>query len=459
MRRHISEGIEEYLKEKPVPWHMPGHKRKGIGSKLDDIYIWDLTEVPGVDDLHHPEGMIKDSLNELKNIYGTFASYYLVNGATCGIHIAIAACREYGKKIVVARNCHKSVINGAMLMGLAPVFVEPEKISENALPDIYGEITADALESVLRDEKDICAVVITSPTYEGVLSDIESIKSITDKYGVWLIVDEAHGAHLPFMEDLGKSAVKCGGDIVVQSLHKTMPAMTQTAILHNNVPKLDDNIKKYMSVFMTTSPSYIMLRSMEDAIAWGVENNHFEYIKCLMNFREKVSSLKYLKLVSAKEIKTLGAYDYDESRIVITTVNNLNSGKTPVITGDIISSLLVKLGNIVVEMSGTDYVVLISTPMDSKEDFEHLYNTLCAVDKQIENYISGKDVDLTQVGKSDLSYTPEYIMSLIGTTAKDNIYVYPPGNYILTVGEEITEDVAKQLINNIKSKKTIWGKL
>ncbi len=462
MYKHIEEGVKKYLKENPVPWHMPGHKRKDINSFLDPILQLDMTEVPGVDDLHHPETIIRASMENMKKVYGTYASYYLVNGATCGIHVAIAACKDLGSRLVVARNCHKSVINGAMLSGLEPVFIEPEKLSGGELPDIYGQISTDRLRDILQQEKDVCAVVITSPTYEGVISDIEAISKVTREFGVKLIVDEAHGAHLPFMKELGVSAVEKGGDIVVQSLHKTMPAMTQTALLHNNAPELDEKIRKYLSVFMTTSPSYIMLMSMEEAIAFGCENNHGEYIRCLENFRQRTDDLEVLRVLKREDVLKAGAFDYDNSRIVITTSHNFSENKQFVITGEAIVKLLMEQGNVVVEMAAADYVVLISTAMDTKEDFEYLYDTLKKADEVFKKALDEGnifDIDYVISGEGIEELQDNELCKLIGEEAKDNIYVYPPGNYIITKGEVYTEDTIEKIREYTLSGKKVYGRM
>lgn len=469
MDRYIIDGMEKYLNEEHHPWHMPGHKRKTISANIKgmvDVAIdyamsLDVTEVPGTDDLHHPEFMIKNSMDVLKKIYGTYASYYLINGSTTGIHTAIAAC--FGKRknneannntadnydIIIASNCHKSVYNIVELLNLKPFILEIEMIQNKNIPGIYGAVSHESVEKICSTTKNVKAMVITSPTYEGIVSDIKSIKEILKKYDIALIVDEAHGAHLPFLKGCPKSAIDMGADLVVQSLHKTLPALTQTAILHVNNELLDNKIKKYLSVFMSSSPSYLLLYSMEKSIALAHDNNHDSYISALKKFREKTKELNYIEVVEKEQIVLAGAYDYDETRIVITTKNcEVN------IPGIYLERRINEIGNIVCEMSGIDYVVLISTFVDNEEDFNHLYDTLCIIDKELKQPLKEVyDVDMELYDKE----FENKLLKMIGTKAKDNIYVYPPGSYIVTVNEIFSKEKIDLLIEYKKAGKTIRG--
>ena len=490
VNRYIANGLEKYINCEHNPWHMPGHKRKqvydskmSVDMALEMAMAIDVTEVPGTDDLHHPEGMIRDSLDNLASVYGTYASYYLVNGSTCGILAAISACCRGSNgsscaksdsaddcNIIVARNCHKSVYNAVELLGLKPVYIYPEwnksedvlcedeseDGDESELPDRMGFINPDDVEKICSRYKGIRAMVITSPTYEGVVSDIENISAILKKYNITLIVDEAHGAHLPFMPCTPKSAIYCGADIVVQSLHKTLPSLTQTAVLHVMNEGLNDDIRKYLSVFMSSSPSYIFLCSMERVVAWASQNDYDSYLNFLKNFRERASKFNNIKIIDKCDVVSAGAFDYDETRIVITAKNNRN------ITGTYLEHRMAELGNIVAEMSGKDYVVLISTAMDDEDDFDKLYMTLKTLDEEIGSQIQGGEI-ITHIEQgeyqSEMDISETDIMNLVGTKAKDNVYVYPPGSYILTAGEMITRETAEKLVEYVRVGKKIRGRL
>lgn len=511
MRKYICEGLAEYLAKELKPWHMPGHKRKNFIDDLtgeadinmaafsalshneDEAKEWtdyietvlqlvaaiDVTEVPGTDDLHHPEEMIYMSQAELAKVYGTQASYYMVNGSTGGILAAVGAVAGDGKKhIIIARNCHKSVYNASELFGLKPIYLEPEYLKlgdytsveeqQNYQDEfnsyIHGDIKPQQIKKLVETNKDVVAVVITSPTYEGVVSDVAGIKKVLRPYNIPLIVDEAHGAHLPFINELPESAVALGADIVVQSLHKTLPAMTQTAILHVNNSELKDSVNKYLSVFMSSSPSYVMLCSMELAVehAWRMKNSKLgygDYLDNLHSFRSQISNLKNIKLLGKTQntavtvacTEDLNIFAYDDTRIVLCSK----------LSGEMLASRLMELGNIEVEMSGTNYVVLISTYVDGFEDFEHLEKTIKQINQELEEGDNSKAqhnlVEVDDVSGKQLLISKEKLCKLVGTVARDNIYVYPPGSYIVAAGEEITIEAVEKIIQLKGSGKKIVG--
>ena len=513
MRKYICEGLATYLAKEYRPWHMPGHKRKNFGdellgeadidmaafSSLNDweltidtgiqlVQSFDVTELPETDDLHHPEDMIQKSQMQLSEIYGTLASYYMVNGSTGGILAAIGAVASIDKKtmldsklaisdtgkkrIIIARNCHKSVFNACEIFGLEPVYIEPEylKLKEigNEKKDIgtnnsyiYGDIKPLVIKELLEANQDVVAVVITSPTYEGVISDVEGIKKILEPYNIPLIVDEAHGAHLPFIDELPKSAVSLGADIVVQSLHKTLPSLTQTAILHVNNGELDGKVRKYLSMFMSSSPSYVMLCSMERAVVNSWErktsgHGYREYLNNLKAFREKVSNLQNIKLVGAtkdldqceRKSETDNFFAYDETRIVLYSK----------ITGESLAKMLRDLGEIEVEMSGTNYVVLISTYKDNFKDIDRLRIVLSVIDEKIAwADMLEEERQRKSESSGDNSFSRKDLDKLVGTVAENNIYVYPPGSYIVTAGEVISQSAVDKIKELKESGKNIVG--
>lgn len=465
MKRYICEGLAEYLSKDRKPWHMPGHKRKNCINEFDekagiDVAAFlkcDVTEVSGTDDLHHPEDMILKSQQQLAEIYDSYASYYMVNGSTGGILSAIGAVADAGKvagknKIIIARNCHKSVYNGVKLFGLEPIYLEPKyvELEEGFKSHIYGGIDCGRIRDIVDKEEKVCAVVITSPTYEGIVSDVAEIKKVLEPYNIPLIVDEAHGAHLPFMDGEGQlpaSAGSLGADIVVQSLHKTLPALTQTAVLHVNNEKLCEGVQKYLSVFMSSSPSYPMLCSMEQAVigSWEIkqQDGYKKYLSTLRGFRENISKLKNIKLFEGLKSSS-GLYAYDETRIVL--YGNWS--------GEFLGERLRQLGNIEIEMSGVNYVVLISTYMDELEDFAHLERTVKLLDEELdskENFVG----EMQEAAET--TFSEEQLFSLVGKVAAANIYVYPPGSYIVAAGEEITEEAVEKIKELKVSGKRIVG--
>lgn len=429
----IKDGLNEYLSAEHAVWHMPGHKRKVcFDDFLDIVYAHDVTEVPGTDDLYLPVGFIDRSLKQLCEIYHTSGSYYAVNGATGGVFTAIAACTNPGDAVLIARNCHKSVYNAAEVMQLHAEYVQPvwkeNTGSKNAFTQyIDGYIDAADVKRILENHPEIRAVVVTSPTYEGVVSDISAISQAAHERGAYVIVDEAHGAHLPFMKP-EYSAICMGADIVVQSLHKTLPAMTQTALIHVCTDALVKRVEKKLEVFQTSSPSYIMMMSMESAVCYMADGDFDTYEKTLTAFRQKCkkSGWENIHILDDTEVIASGAYGLDPTRLTYTTDR----------TGPLVLQLLDHMGAVVCEMAGKNHVVLISTVMDDTDDFQTLFQTIEKVDAVLSK--GGDDKKREENTISDLN-------ALVGKKAQMPVYVYPPGSYIVTTGEVFTEDVVNKL--------------
>lgn len=233
-RPNLLKRLKEYGDSDFYPFHMPGHKRQyrdPFLSEFPNPFSIDITEINGFDNLHHPEGILKDSMEWAAEIYGSDKTYYLVNGSSCGILSAISATVDSRGTILMSRNCHKSAFHGVFLNQLNAKYIYPQFISEMGL---QGGILAEDVEGLLKKYPDIDAVLVVSPTYDGVVSDIKAIAQVVHRFGVPLIVDEAHGAHFSFGKNNGfpVSALDLGADIVIQSLHKTLPSLTQTALLH-----------------------------------------------------------------------------------------------------------------------------------------------------------------------------------------------------------------------------------
>ena len=434
-KTYIADGLKQYLNEKHQIWHMPGHKRKAvfeqagdIGSRLDSIYAYDVTEVPGTDDLYEPEDFIDKSLQQLKKLYGTCGSYYIVNGSTGGIFAAIYACTSPGDAIIVARNCHKSVYNAANVFGLKTVVTET---------GITGIVCPEEIERLCAANPNVTAIVITSPTYEGVVSDIKAISQIAKKYNKYVIADEAHGAHLPFISP-ELSAITLGADLVVQSLHKTLPALTQTALLHVCKKELLNKAQRSISMFMSSSPSYIMMLSMERAVCFAADKDCREYMESLGAFRRRCKTFSNIRILEAEKVKAAHAFGYDETRLVFFSD----------IPGTKLMAMLDETGGIVCEMAGEKHVVLISTIVDTKKDFEHLYEALKRVDAKLNDIEKmGDEKGHMLDGLAD----EEYWRKRIGTKAKQPIYVYPPGSYIVQADEIITEKAVEKILALKKS--------
>ena len=255
--------LENYSKYGLRPFHMPGHKRNELLAPLD-AYRLDITEIDNFDDLHHPEGLLKEAMERAGNLFGSRRTFFMVNGCTGGILASIFATCEPGDSILVARNSHKSVYNAINIRKLNPLCIWPEG-ELNSLP--LGVIPPEDVDKALTDNPDIKCVFITSPTYEGVVSDVRAIADIAHKHGAVLIVDEAHGAHMHFNSIFPEDALSCGADIVIHGIHKTLPALTQSALLHIGTANVNESaVSKYLSIFQSSSPSYILMGGIDYAM-------------------------------------------------------------------------------------------------------------------------------------------------------------------------------------------------
>lgn len=315
----VTEFLIEHAKKDPVSFHMPGHKGKalyqkyGYGEFLERFFDCDITEIIGADNLFQTEGIIAETMGKYRELYGAKASYLLVNGTSGGIIASILACAgkstggSAGGKLIMARNCHKSVFNALTLGGIQPVYAYPSVVEEYG---IAGPVDAEEIARLLDENPEAGAVILPSPNYYGICSDIEAISREVHKRNRVLIVDQAHGAHLKFFEDaagakgntaMPKSAESCGADIVINSTHKTLTSLTQSAVLNVMTDRVDLRIlEDKLQAIESTSPSYILMASL-DINADIMKEHGSELVekwqKNIGHFYEKAGLIKGLKIM------------------------------------------------------------------------------------------------------------------------------------------------------------------
>lgn len=265
----------------------PSHSQSFfIFSKLKNFYKYDISET----DVHNPQEALKIAQEKASKIYKTKSTYFLTNGSTGGIIAAVLACIKSGDKVLIWDKAHPSHKNAVKLAGAIPVFYEAKKDKDWG---IYTQTHPEIIEEKLKNER-IKAIIVTSPTYEGIVSDIKKIKAICKKYGVYLIVDEAHGALYPFCDKLPESAIYQGADFVIQSLHKTAGGLNPTALLHCNI---DIEVQSVLDLITTTSPSYPLLASIEKNINFlnssKGKNKILELVKNIENMKKNISNLEF----------------------------------------------------------------------------------------------------------------------------------------------------------------------
>ena len=432
MNTPIYNKLKELDSEKRIPFHMPGHKRTDFGAFFG-IEKMDITEITDYDNLHEPEGIIRESMDLVKDIFKSTESWYLVGGSTLGILVSISSVCKPGDKILIGRNCHKAVYNCIRLLQLEAVYCYAD-ISQKY--DVCVDMKPEMVEKKLKENPEIKAVVLTSPTYEGVVSDIKGIKKTIQPYGIPLIVDEAHGAHFNFHDKFPESAVKRGADAVIQSIHKTLPSFTQTALLHLNGNLIDkDRVKKYWNIYQSTSPSYILMAGisrcltfLEDNMCDSVSSGYMdEYVFRLTNLRKEIKKLKYIKLQEVDDI----------SKIVLV----VNDGK------NLYDKLLNDYG-IQLEMASVNYCIAMTSVGDKQVYYDRFIEALRELDTP-ENEYSGSYspalvkavVALNMYEADSCDNETVNIRDSIGHIAASNICFYPPGINLVNAGEVVTQEV------------------
>lgn len=441
--------LADYKQENYYPMHMPGHKRN-----LDLVfnpYDFDITEIEGFDNLHDAQGILKDAMERAAHVYNSEESFFLVNGSTVGILAGIASCVTKGDRVLVARNCHKAVYNAVILNELQPEYIYPQNEPNFG---INGGISADDVRKMLITYPDIKLVIITSPTFEGIISDIEKISEIVHKFGIPLLVDEAHGAHLGFHTYFPDNSISKGADIVIHSVHKTLPAFTQTALLHVNGTLVNKSrLRDYLTYYQTSSPSYLLMAGIDycmDLIQSKGDELFENYVTNLKLFYKCSKDFKHIKILS-KEIIGSNVFDHDPSKIVI-SVRNTN------MIGTTLYHILLKEFKIQLEMVSSDYVLAMTSIADTKEGFDRLVKALLSIDKKIPDLKYEKcfmpqnirlDIELKPYEAYNMKGESIPFSKAEGRIAKEYAYLYPPGIPLLVPGERISKECI-DLFNHYK---------
>ena len=446
--------IENFRKKKRVLFTTPSHGQgdfvapsslKLLGHKF---FTCDYSEIEGFDNLSNPIGIIRTSQVEAARIYGAKSTFFLTNGSTSGIVASMFALLNRCDKVLIARNCHKSVYNGLVLTGAVPLWLMPNYNKEWG---IYETISLDLLEETFIRNKDIKAFIMTNPTYEGVMSDIYRVSSICKKYNVKLIVDEAHGALWNYHKALGTPALMQGADIVVQSLHKTAGALNPAALLHIGVdsdvePK---NIQKALNLFTTTSPSYPLLVNIESTINYlSSQQGQLKIQEMVKNVNRTV---RFLKSIPNLEVYS---YNNDVTKILVKVTN---------MSGFELSDILFNEYNIEDELANDKSVMFLTglgTTKSKLKKLEKALFDLCAKNikitpnEEIENPVINIEPRVRYTpallwGKPSREVDLKYSLARV---SMELIADYPPGIPILLPGEVIKKEHIEYLKDRQKIK-------
>ncbi|WBW97496.1 aminotransferase class I/II-fold pyridoxal phosphate-dependent enzyme [Oceanirhabdus sp. W0125-5] len=455
----IAERIQEYINKKCIYFCMPGHKmgrgfnRDEIGKGiLKNIITGDLTEVDGLDNLHKPEEVLREELELLRKIYSTEKSYFLVNGSTSGNMIMIFSAFEENDKIIVERNCHKSIMNGIILRKLKPVYVDPYNYDKYDTPLVPQE---ELIIEMMEKNEDAKGIILTYPNYFGICFDLEKIIIKAKELNMMVIIDSAHGAHFGFNARLPKSAVELGADVVVVSAHKTLPSLTQTAYLHVNNLELVEKVDRYFSMFSSTSPSYLFMQSMAYSryyLEKYAEKDYHYLIDVCEYYKQKINDLNKFKVFNENR----SYINIDRTRYTIIVPIGYSGKK-------LYDYLL--YNNIQPEMSNHRCVVLILSYFNTKEEFEKLYEVLrnCNMENIKDDSYSFKMQEIKPIVKFlpheaiNMKKVSMNVVECEGEICGEEIIPYPPGIPLLNPGELITKEAIEYIQFCLKNNIQIFG--
>lgn len=457
---HLYDKLNKYAESDFYPYHMPGHKRRMSGDMPQEVTAMDITEIDGFDNLHQPEGILHALQQKAAKLYGAEESFYLVNGSTCGILSAVSAALPEGGHILMARNCHKSVYHGVYLRNLTVSYLYPAVVEGY---DISDAITPKQVQEALDREPDLDAVLIVSPTYEGRISNIEQIADIVHERGIPLIVDEAHGAHLGWTEGFASNSCQSGADLVIHSVHKTLPAMTQAALLHVNGNRIDrDRLKRFLHIYQTSSPSYLLMASIDNALHLMEQQGKELFAAFYQRYHRMMSALlqcKCLEFLLPEEGRQ------DIGKLVIST-------KKFGLSGQHLYDILLEDYHIQMEMASESYCLAMFTVADEEEAYERMREALLDIDRRMEegilkpdmvstvNYPSGQfpSKDAISLGTAwDMPWEMIALQDAVGRYAGEFVNLYPPGIPLLVPGEVLTEEMYGHILSYLEQGLNVQG--
>ncbi|WP_445492841.1 aminotransferase class I/II-fold pyridoxal phosphate-dependent enzyme [Niallia sp. 03133] len=441
-----------FQQQKSISFHVPGHKNgmllsSHVNELKQNIFRFDLTELTDLDDLHSPEGVIMHAEKLLTQLYKTKSSYFLINGSTVGNLAMILAAVEDGQGVFVQRNSHKSIMNGIRLAKAKPIFLTPEYDSEWG---IAGAISIETFKKAIHLYPNVNVLIITSPNYYGMAGDVKGLIQLAHKHGITILVDEAHGAHFIGSDYFPASAVELGADIVIQSAHKTLPALTMGAYLHFNSKKVKkERVEHYLSILQSSSPSYPIMASLDLARSYlgtFTEEDGEYLIEKINKFRAELGRIKQIKVLS------YGEGNGDPLKITIQSTSSLS--------GFELQKLLEKEG-VFSELADTANVLLIFPLLKTGIDYplqQVIENIKKALKHIAPNHRNGEEkglsinietyiVELKLSDKEQAERKKRQISldSALHNISAETVIPYPPGIPLLLPGEEITFYHIKQL--------------
>jgi len=469
-RLPLVEGVLKYIKEKNIPFCMPGHKgglgflRTPQGKELyENLTKTDITEVSGLDNLHCADGIIKESQKLLSEYYGSIKSYFLVNGSTSGNLAMIFSCFNEGDKIIVERNCHRSIFNAIIMRKLKPIYIR-NKI--NSKYDAPFPLDKEHFFCLINENPDAKGIIVTYPNYYGICFDLPYIIKIAKKYNMKVLVDSAHGAHFGASTLLPENPLKMGANMVVMSAHKTLPSLTQTAFLHVGEDIDVSKVDFYVSAFLSTSPSYMLMCSMDYGRFYIEEYGKIDYEKLIevcQVYRDKINNLGKFYILGKEDLimpsgncdEDINRYTMDLTRYIINVPKGYSGHK-------LLEYL--RVNSIQAEMSDSRNVVLIFSPFNSQQDFKSLYVALknCDMNTLQQEYVDLIDYDIPiplmyPYEVMDKDKVMVELSNSEGEISAVAIVPYPPGIPIVMPGERLDQQTIAVIEYYLHSNVTVLG--
>lgn len=455
-QKGLFEQLQEYQKTDYYPYHMPGHKRKQLGRMPQELLGIDITEIDGFDNLHQAEGILLNLQEKASALYHAEETFYLVNGSTGGILSAVSAVLPEGGHLLMARGCHQSVYHAVYLRRLKATYLYPPTVEGF---DFHEAVTAGEVELALEREPGIGAVLIVSPTYEGRIADVRAIAKVVHERGIPLIVDEAHGAHLGFAPGLAEGSCVCGADLVIHSVHKTLPAPTQTALLHVNGNLVDrERLKRFLRIYQSSSPSYVLMAGIDDALGIVARQGQerFEKFRLLYDrLLERLQVCRRLQFVPREDIEK-GRQDI--GKLVISVANTGVSGQW-------IYDTLRERFHLQCEMASGNSCLAMFTMADDEKAYERMERALLELDRELTDHADGgfDAMDMQPIIAYSLAeawdgcWEMTLLSDAIDRPVADFVSLYPPGIPILVPGEILTEEIYRRILEYKRQNLNVQG--
>jgi arginine decarboxylase len=454
-------GLLEHMKKNPIQFHIPGHK-KGAGMDPEfrnfigeNALSIDLINIGPLDDLHHPKGIIKRAQELAAEAFGADYTFFSVQGTSGAIMAMVMSVAGPGDKIIVPRNVHKSVMSAIVFSGATPIFIHPEIDKELGIS--HG-ITPESVEKALKQHPDAKGVLVINPTYFGIAGDLKKIVEIAHSYHVPVLVDEAHGAHIHFHEDLPLSAMQAGADMSATSVHKLGGSLTQSSILNVREGLVSaKHVQAILSMLMTTSTSYLLLASLDVArkrLATQGRELIEKAIQLAEKTRRQINEIPYLYCVGKEILGTEATHHYDPTKLII-SVKELG------LTGYDVEKWLREMYNIEVELSDLYNILCIITPGDTEQETDTLVHALRHLSEQFRHQAAKgtkpkvllPDIPALALTPRDAFYAETEVVPFeesVGRIIAEFIMVYPPGIPIFIPGEIITQENLNYIKKNLE---------